>query len=91
MDNTTKRITVYALLLSQRDTTACTFEEKHLMHTSLRCIRAASSHRKEVDVDGKIRTFSGLAGTCCGGARYAGFDPWGRLSPLALFADTRTK
>lgn len=36
-------------------------------------------------------TPSGLAGTCLGGARYAGFDPLGRPSPRALLADTLTK
>lgn len=36
-------------------------------------------------------TPSGFAGTCLGGARYAGFDPLGRPSPRALLADTLTK
>lgn len=49
------------------------------------------SHLSELEVDGNMCTPSGLAGTCFGGARYAGLDPLGRPSPRALLADTRTK
>lgn len=45
----------------------------------------------ELEVAGNMFTPSGLAGTCIGGARYAGFEPRGRPSPLVFFADTRTK
>lgn len=45
----------------------------------------------EFEVAGNMCTPSGFAGTCLGGARYAGFDPLGRPSPRALLADTLTK
>lgn len=48
-------------------------------------------HLSEFEVAGNMRTPSGFAGTCLGGARYAGFDPLGSPSPRALLADTRTK
>lgn len=40
---------------------------------------------------GNMYTPSGVAGTCLGGVRYAGFEPRGRPSPREFFADTRTK
>lgn len=46
---------------------------------------------REFEVAGKMYTPSGFAGTCFGGARYAGFEPLGRPRPRVFFADTLTK
>lgn len=50
-----------------------------------------AAYLSELEVAGNICTPSGLAGTCLGGARYAGFEPRGRPRPIVFFADTRTK
>ena len=50
----------------------------------------SSPYLSDRDDAGNMCTPSGVAGTCLGGARYAGLEPLGRPSPRAFLADTRT-
>lgn len=58
---------------------------------NIEVIHGSSPNLSERDDAGNIYTPSGVAGTCLGGARYAGFEPLGRPRPREFFADTRTK